>query len=62
MEKDWTEYRFDELAEKAGVKEMVEMELPEFDMDGSRFTPEYSDEEEERLQDMSLYSPSDQRL
>ena len=32
--KDWVDYRFQEMEEKAGVTEVI---LPEYDMDGCRF-------------------------
>jgi hypothetical protein len=37
-EKTWIDYRIEEMEEKAGAGD-----LPEFDMDGSRYTPHIDD-------------------
>lgn len=57
----WAVYRFTEMEEKAGVTEFVE-DYPEFDMDGCRFVPDYSDTEFLAREDAYLYSISKRLL
>ena len=47
LEKDWVDYRLEELELMYGV-DHTDVEYPEFDMDGSRFMPELSHEEYEK--------------
>lgn len=58
MEKTWTDYRYQELQEKAGVPEYKEDDFPEFDMDGCRFVPHFDLKEEWCMDDAYLFSPS----
>lgn len=57
---DWINNRNDELWIKSGVNELEDAEYPEYDMDGIRFHPEYTDEEWNRYEDMQ--SSSSRRL
>lgn len=54
MKKHWTEYRYDELRIKTRTNELDDIEFPEFDMDGTTFHPELTEEEELRYDDLSV--------
>jgi len=53
IEKDWVDYRFEEMEEKAGVSQ-----LPEYDMDGSYFIMDDEDWESNERNDAYIASIS----
>ena len=57
MKKHWSDYRVEEMEEKAGVI-LTNIDYPEFDMDGSRFYPYVEDWETEQRSDAYIYSIS----
>ena len=54
MTKDWVDYRFEEMEEKAGLATT----FPKYDMDGSRFVPDDDDWECDERNDAYINSIS----
>lgn len=57
-EKTWVDYRIEELEEKAGFKPVDWENMPEYDMDGCRFQPYFTPEEELAMDDAYYRSVS----
>ena len=55
--RDWVKQRIDESFLKH-PDILSDDDYPEFDMDGSRFTPEFDEEHEEKIMDSTVYSIS----